>query len=131
MRKDIVIPKVEDVHVAIVREFNKVYKTNDWVAYLINNKDVAIEMVLIVSMGYTTKKASSTMRHKLEKLSAKSYAKIELMIDDVLELKNEFLVTYFEGSKMYDKTFVFDPNSISEDKLTDVPLILDKGILGI
>ena len=131
MRKDIVIPEVKDVHVAVVREFNEVYKTNDWVAYLINNKDVAIEMVLIVSIGYTKMKASSTMRHKLEKLSAKSYAKVELMIDDVLELKNEFSVTYFEDSKMYDKTFVFEPNSITEDRLTDVPLILDKGILGV
>ena len=131
MRKDIVIPEVKDVHVAVVREFNEVYKTNDWVAYLINNKDVAIEMILIVSIGYTKKKASSTMRHKLEKLSAKSYAKVELMIDDVLELKNEFSVTYFEDSKMYDKTFVFEPNSITEERLTDVPLILDKGILGV
>ena len=51
-------------------------------------------MILIVSIGYSSDKASSTMRHKLEKLPAKSYAKVELMIDDVLELKNEFLVTF-------------------------------------
>ena len=130
MRKDIVIPEVKDVHVAVVREFNEVYNTNDWVAYLINNKDVDIEMVLIVSIGYTKNKASSTMRHKLEKLPAKSYAKVELMIDNVLELKNEFLVTYFEDSKMYDKAFVFESNSITEERLTDIPLIPKKGILG-
>ena len=40
MRKDIVIPEVKDVHVAVVREFNEVYNTNDWVAYLINNKEL-------------------------------------------------------------------------------------------
>ena len=53
------------------------------------------------------------------------------MIDDVLELKNEFLVTYFEDSKMYDKAFVFESNSITEERLTDIPLIPKKGILGV
>ena len=54
-----------------------------------------------------------------------------MSVGGTVDKKNEFSVTYFEDSKMYDKTFVFEPNSITEERLTDVPLILDKGILGV
>ena len=86
-------------------------------------------MVLIVSKGYTEDKITTTMRHKLEKLPAKSYAKIELMQEDVLKLNNEFKVTFFEGNKMYDKTFLFRKNTINTKALQTIPLMSVKGIL--
>ena len=33
MKKDIVVPKVEDVYVASVKEFNEIYRTEDWNLY--------------------------------------------------------------------------------------------------
>ena len=69
------------------------------------------------------------MRHKLEKLPAKSIAKIELMQDDVLQLNNEFKVTFFEGNKMFDKTYLFRKNTINEKALQPIPLMEVKGIL--
>ena len=94
MKKDIKIPSAEGVYMAIIYDYNKVFKTNDWNVYLINDKDVAIEMVLIVSHGFDQDIKSSTMRHKLESLPAKSGAKIELMQDEVLKLNNEFKLTF-------------------------------------
>ncbi len=129
MKKDIEIPKVKDVYVSVVQEYNDIYKTNDWSAYIINNKEVDLEMILIVSKGYTQEKETSLMRHKLEKLPKKSYAKIELMQEDVLALNNEFKVTYFEDNKMFDKTYLFRKNTINENTLQPIPLMKVKGVL--
>ncbi len=129
MKKDIVVPKVEDVYVASVKEFNEIYRTEDWNIYIINNKSVALEMILIVSTGYSSDKITSTMRHKLEALPPKSYAKVELIMKDLLSLKNEFLVTFFQDNKMYDKSFVFEPNTINNLSLKKLPLIKELGVL--
>ncbi len=129
MKKDIDIQQVKDVFVAVVNEYNDIYKTNDWNAYIINNKDVELEMVLIVSTGFTKDKETSLMRHKLEKLPKKSYAKIELMLEDVLTLNNEFKVTFFEDNKMFDKTYLFRKKTINENALQPIPLMEVKGVL--
>ena len=129
MKKDIQIPEVKDVYVAIVKQFNDIYKTYDWNAFIINNKDIALDMVLIVSKGYDEKRETSVMRHKLEKLPPKSYAQIELMQEEVLALNNEFKVTFFEGNQMFDKTYLFRKNTISETGFRDIPLMNTKGVL--
>jgi len=129
LKKDIQIPKVERVYMAVVQEYNDIYKTHDWNAYIINDKEVALEMVLIVSKGYSEDKETSIMRHKLEKLPAKSYAKIELLQEDVLTLNNEFKVTFFEGSQMFDKTYLFRKNTINGKALQPLPLMKERGVL--
>lgn len=129
MKKDIVVPKVEDVYVAAVKEYNEIHRTEDWNIYIINKKSVALEMILIVSTGYSSDKITSTMRHKLEALPPKSYAKVELIMEDLLSLKNEFLVTFFQNNKMYDKSFVFEPNTINNLSLKKLPLIKELGVL--
>ncbi|MBT8376551.1 MAG: hypothetical protein KJO22_06755, partial [Bacteroidia bacterium] len=71
----------------------------------------------------------SIMRHKIENLPAKSYAKIELLQDDVLTLNNEFKVTFFEDNKMYDKAFLFKKNSIHKSNLRALPVMQQQGVL--
>lgn len=129
MKKDIYIPKVENVHVAVVYEYNDIYKSNDWNAYIINDKEVDLEMVLIVTRGYSETKETSTMRHKLNKLPAKSFAKIELMQEAVLQLNNEFKVTFFENNTLFDKTYLFRKNTINIKALQTMPLMNKKGVL--
>jgi len=129
MKADIDIPQVKDVYITVVNEYNDIYKTQDWNAYIINDKTIDLEMVLIVTRGYSETKTTSTMRHKLEKLPAKSYAKIELMQEDVLALNNEFIVTFFENDKMFDKTYVFRKNTINTKALQSIPLMEVKGVL--
>ena len=126
MKKDIEIPEVEGVYMAITHDYNKMFKTNDWNAYLINDKDEPIEMILIVSHGYDGDLKTSTMRHKLESLPAKSGAKIELMQDEVLKLNNEFSLTFFADNKLYEKTFLFKKNTIKESALRTIKILENK-----
>ena len=129
MKKDIDIPKVEGVYVAIVNEYNDIYKTQDWNAYIINDKDVDLEMVLIVTSGYSEKKMTSIFRKKLDLLPKKSYAKIELMQEDLFAINNQFDVTFFENNKMFDKTYTFKKNTVNLKALQAVPLMEAKGVL--
>ncbi len=131
MKKDIKIPEVTDVFMAVVKEYNNEFKCEDWNAYIINNKEVDLEMVLIVSKGYDEDKLIETavLRHKIEKLPAKSFAKVELLQDDVLKLSNFFNVTFFEGNSMLDKKYLFEKGSIKEGKLRNIPLLNKRGIL--
>lgn len=69
------------------------------------------------------------MRHKIEVLPAKNFAKIEYLQDEVLQLNNEFKITYFQDSKMMEKTFVFKKNTIKESLADKIPVIPEKGIL--
>ena len=129
MKKDIHIPKVENVHVVVVQEKHLEYKTLDWNAYIINNKDVDLETVLIASKGYSKDKMTPVMRHTIQKLPARSYAKIEYLQEDVLKLNNEFKVTFFIGNELFDKTFTFRQHTINENALRNVPLMQLKGIM--
>ncbi|MFP2995265.1 hypothetical protein ABN763_05120 [Spongiivirga sp. MCCC 1A20706] len=129
MRKDIQIPEVKNVHVAVVQEYNSEFEWNDWNAYIINNRMDAIEGVLIVSKGYDEHRKTSTMRHSFPKIEAKSFAKIELMQEDVLSLNNEFQVTFFAGGMLYDKKFLFRKNTINVKALQNVPNMKLRGVL--
>ena len=129
MKKDIIIPEVKDIHVAVVQEEHKEYKTQDWNAYIINNTDKDLDTVLIVSQGYTDKKMTPPMRHSISKLPARSYAKIEYLQEKVLELNNTFKITFFEGDEMFDKTYLFRKNTINIKALQVLPLMQLKGVL--
>ena len=129
VQKDIDIPKVEKVYVAAVREKHEEFQTEDWNAYLINDRDKAIDTVLIVTRGYDDQQSTSTMRHTIKELPPQSFAKVEFLQDDVLKLNNEFSVSFFSEGKMYHKKYVFSKNSINEKALQEVPVMSKKGIL--
>ena len=127
MKSDIQkIPSVDGVYMAITYDYNKAFKTNDWNAYLINDKEEAIEMILIVSHGFDGDIKTSTMRHKLDILPAKSGAKIELMQDEVLKLNNQFRLTFFYNNTLYEKTFLFKKNTIKESALRTIKILDNK-----
>lgn len=129
MKKDIKIPEVKDVYIAVVQEQHPEYKTQDWNAYIINNSDADLDTVLIVSQGYTDKKMTPPMRHTIAMLPARSYAKIEYMQDKVLALNNAFKVTFFKGNAMFDKTYVFREHTINDKALQTLPLMQLRGVL--
>ena len=129
MKKDIQIPEVKNVHVTIVYEYNEIYKTNDWNVYVINNKNTDLEMMVIVSQGFSETKTTSLLRKKLNKLPANSFAKIEFMQPDLFKLNNRFQVTFFEGNTLYEKTFIFKENTIKETALRIIPELKKQGVL--
>lgn len=129
MKKDIQIPEVKDVYVAVVKEFSNNHNTEDWYAYIINDKEVDLEMVIIVSNGYNDKKITATFRKRIDVLPKKSYAKIELLQEDLFALNNQFKVSFFEGNSMFDKTYTFRKNTINENAFQAIPLMNMRGIL--
>ena len=131
MQKDIEIPEVREVYVAVVREENKEFRTKDWNAYLINNRSTPIEMVLIVTRGYDENDSTATMRHSLKVLPAKSFAKIEYLQDEILRLNNEYSVSFFAEGKMLHKKFIFPKESITEKELQELPVMQQNGIMAV
>lgn len=129
MKKDIHIPEVSDVVIAVVFEYNGMYKTDDWNAYIVNKKSVDLELVVIVSQGFSEAKTTSLFRKKLDVLPANSFAKIELMQPELFKLNNRFQVTFFEGNTLFEKTFLFKENTIKERALRMIPELKKRGIL--
>jgi hypothetical protein len=132
MKKDIEFPSVSDVAVAIVTEKNELNQ-DEWNVYLLNLKDKAIEGVLVSSRGYgelnQEKRKTSELRHFLNVVDRKSFAKIEPILEDVFGLNNEYWVSFYLEKKIYDKKFIFLPESISKENLISVPLLNKKGVL--
>lgn len=129
MKKDIQIPEVSDVLMAVVKEYNSDFRTDDWNVYIINNKPENLEMVLIISYGSDEEDSTSLMRHKIEKLPANSYAKVELIQPELFKLNNEFKITFFANNKLFEKTFLFAKNTINESALRVISELDKKGIL--
>ncbi len=131
MKKDIQIPIVSDVFMAIVKEYNEDFKCDDWNAYIINNKSVDLEMVLIVSKGdeEVTQLKTSVLRKKLDKLPANSFAKVEYINPAVLRLNNSFEVSFFEGNQMFDKTYTFKKGTVKDGTLRMIPQLNKEGVV--
>jgi len=131
MKKDIEIPAVSNVEMAMVYEYNNIYKTDDWNVYLINNKSVPLEMLIVVSQGFSKKKTTSLLRKKLTVLPANSFAKIEYMQPELFKLNNRFQVTFFEKNTLFEKTFLFKENTVKESALRNISEIKKRGVLAV
>jgi len=133
MRKDIIIPEVENVFVAAVQEWSDDFMEKVWYAYLVNDSDFLIENVLIVSKAFGTidgeMKKTSLLRHAFVEVPSVSVVKIEMVEKSVLALNNEFMVTFFMGNKLYDKKFIFKANSINENDTEEVPILFVEGVI--
>src|SRR5258708_30551463 len=106
MIKDIQLPVVKNVTLAVVREKN-ILLLEEWKVYLINSNDVAIENTLVASTGYGEKdgqdQKTSTLRHFLQTVPPNSSALVEPIAPDVFHLNNEYWVSYYIGSQLFDK----------------------------
>ena len=133
MKADITIPKVENVFLAAVQEWNDEFMDTVWYVYLINDSDHDLESVMVVSKAFGTldgeMKKTSILRHAYVKIPAISAVKIELVEKSVLALNNEFMVTYFIGNTLYDKKFIFRKNTINEKATEEVPILWKRGVV--
>ncbi len=129
MRKDIEIPEVENLFLAVTEEYNETFKGTDYYAYLVNQREADLEMVLVLSGGSDNKRRTSTMRHKIDKLPAQSFARVELMQEEVLALDNSFKVTFFEGNRMFEKDFLLKKGTLKEGNLRHIEILGKRGVL--
>lgn len=133
MKKDIEIPKVENVFLAAIQEWNDDFMENVWYVYLVNDSDYDLDGVMVVSKAFGTidgeMKKTSLLRHAFQHVPTQSLVKVELIEKSVLELNNEFMVTYFIGNTLYDKKFIFRKNTINERATEEVPHIWKNGVV--
>ena len=132
MKKDIPERKVEGVHLAVVRQVNEAGE-NEWSVYLINRNTFDLQTVLVASTGYGMRdgqeQRTSTLRHMFEQVQAKGHVLIEPIQPNVFHLNNEYFVTYFKDNELYEKRFVFVPDTITEDNLSFIESLQLEGVI--
>ena len=133
MKSDIKIPEVENVFFAAVHEWSDDFLENIWNVYLVNDSDFDLDSVMVVSKAFGTldgeMKKTSLLRHAFVQVPSVSVVKVEMVERNVLQLNNEFMVTYFIGNKLYDKKFTFVKNAINEKNVEEVPILFLDGII--
>ncbi len=129
MKSDLNIPRVTGVAIAAVKR-----EDDDelWDIYLLNRNDYSINNVLISSRGYGKidgqEQKTSTLRHMIEHLDANSFAKIEPIQSSVFHLTNEYWVSYYIDGEIYDKKYIFLPESIQDKNISNIK---DFGFSGV
>jgi hypothetical protein len=134
MKKDIIIPEVENVYIVAIKEWNEDFGENSWYAYLLNNSSEKLEMAMVVSSASGTinneERKTGSFRHAFNEVLPESATKVELLENNVLQLDNHFMLTYFLDGKLYDKNFTFEANSIKEENTTELHKINRVGVIG-
>ena len=134
MLKDIPQLIVEDIAIAILPkdEANKEEEML-WDVYLINLKELEINNVIVSSKGYGAingeQVKTSTLRHYLGSIQPLDYILIEPIQNKIFGLNNEYWVSFYIKDEIFDKKFVFLPETISEDYFTLIPFLNKRGVM--
>lgn len=134
MKEHLKSQPAEGVSVAIVNEVNEFAEENYFV-YLINDRPDTLQGCLVVSRGYglnletNQKVQTSVLRHVIDELAPYSFVKIEPIMSEVFGLNNEYWVSFWINDAMFDKRYIFLPESIKEENMVSLPLMQQKGVL--
>lgn len=132
MIKDIPLPQVRHVTLAVVREKDNLLQ-DTWKVYLLNRNEVALENVLIASTGYGERNGeeqkTSTLRQFFQQADPNSATLVEPIDHSVFHLNNEYWISYYIGNQLYDKRFVFLPGTICDENLAPIPELGLPGVL--
>ncbi len=133
MKSDIIHPEVKDIALAVIPEENDFGISNEWSVFLLNLRSDTLMDVLIVSEGYGIingeDKKTSVLRQHFEKVDENTAIKIEMLISDMIQLTNQFWVSFYIGTTLYDKKYIFVPESINPIYFTTVPVLEKDGVM--
>jgi len=123
---------VEDVAIAVVL-MSETPEVKNWTVYLVNLKNVPITNVLITSKGYGEKDGkqvkTSLLRHFIGDVPAQGSAGVEAIDPAVFGLTNEYWLSYYIDGTIYDKKFIFLPESIVDSNLIRIPVLNKPGVM--
>ncbi|RDC57876.1 hypothetical protein DU508_02685 [Pedobacter chinensis] len=132
MKADLPENTVEDIAMAVVL-MGETPEVKNWTVYLVNLKNEPISNVLISSKGYGEKDGkqvkTSVLRHFIGDMTANSFAGVEAIDPEVFGLTNEYWLSYYIGKTIYDKKFIFLPESIIDSNLIKIPLVNRPGVM--
>jgi hypothetical protein len=132
MKKDLPENIVVDFAVGVgLESASAVFKTCFF--YLINLKKEPIENVLITSKGYGEKDGeqvkTSILRHMFPVVPGESFKLIEPIDEQTFGLNNEYWISYYIGREIFDKKFIFLPESIVESNFIKLPVLNKPGVM--
>lgn len=131
MKKDIDFPEVKHVGVCAVPESNEGQTL--WKVHVINLLDKTINNVLVAARGYGKQDEetikTSELRHYFEEIPAQGERPVEVIPNDLIGLNNQYWVSFYIGRKIFDKKFIFLPDTLLEKNLTTLPVLHTQGIL--
>ena len=132
MKKDLPDNTVQDIAIAVALERESV-ESKIWYVYLINLKKEAIENILITSKGYGEKNGeqvkTSVLRHMFPKVDSGDFILIEPIDEATFGLNNEFWLSYYIGRDIFDKKFIFLPESIVDSNFIKLPVLNKPGVM--
>ena len=131
MKHDIDFPKVERVGICAVPASGEEGVT--WRVHIINMLNEPITNVLVSTRGYGKKDdekvSTSELRHYFEEVGSEDALPIEVIPEDLIGLNNQYGVSFYIGATIFDKKFIFLPDTLLEKNLVDLPVLGVKGIL--
>jgi len=131
LKKDIEHLEVEDIAMAIVLEEEN--GQNVWNVFLINLHIVPIKNIIVTSRGYGELngeiKKTSTLRHFFEELPELEFTRVEPIMENTFGLTNEFWVSFYINDKIYDKQYIFLPETINLKNFTKIPILNAEGVM--
>lgn len=131
MIRNVEFPEVKEVAVAMVPETNELNET-EWFVQIVNFGKTNITNLMVTSKGYgivdKQEVKTSTLRRSMGDLAAESSIKVEQIPEELFKLNNEYWVSFYRNGKLYDKKYLFTPESIKKEHLKDLPVLNTKGI---
>ncbi|MFD2719104.1 hypothetical protein ACFST9_10280 [Hymenobacter monticola] len=136
MKQDIKFDPVEGVSVAVIPSEQSLTPEGQpfWQVYLLNHNDFSLENVIINANGYGQqpdgeKVRTTTLRYLFEEVPPHAAVPVESIDPAVFHLNNQYWVSYYRGAQIFDKKFVFVPDSIVPDNLIHIALLDRQGVL--
>jgi hypothetical protein len=123
MKKDIEFPKVEGVKIAVTLQLD--LEGNElWDVQLINRNSFAIKNVMVSARGFGVRNGeevkTSVLRHFVEKIEAQSILKLEAIQTELFSINNEYWLSYYVDNQLFDKKYLFLPDSIIKENLIEI-----------
>jgi hypothetical protein len=59
----------------------------------------------------------------------KSYSLVEPIMDSLFGINNEYWLSFYLNGNIYDKKYVFVPESITEGNFVNIPLVDKQGVM--
>lgn len=135
MINDIPFDPVEGVSIAVVPdELLGTEGSAIWQVYLLNHNSFPLENVIVNANGYGEqadgeKIRTSTLRYLFAEVAPRTAVPIEPIDAGLFHLNNQYWVSYYRGAQVFDKKFIFVPDSIVPDNFTSIALLNRVGVL--
>ncbi|HEX8326962.1 MAG TPA: hypothetical protein VF629_05445 [Hymenobacter sp.] len=136
MKQDISFDPVEGVSVAVIpdAEAQTPEGQSVWQVYLLNHNAFPLTNVIVNANGYGQqedgeKVRTSTLRYLFEEVPPRTAVPIEIIDPALFHLNNQYWVSYYRGPQIFDKKFIFVPDSIVPDNFTHIALLDQLGVL--